>query len=91
MWYIDEARVVDNFLFYLSLKINSMKEIFSPCDNSLMSLISTGKDELDVAKKGAVTWLKEGASECQFTHCFISREQLGDSPLILSFEGISEN
>ena len=44
-----------------------------------------------VAKKGAVTWLKEGASECQFTHCFINTEQLGDSLVILSFEGISEN
>lgn len=41
-----------------------------------------------VAKKDAVTWLKEGASECQFTHCFTNREQLVDGLLILSFEGI---
>ena len=48
---------MDNFLFYLSLKINSMKEIFSPCDNSLMSLISTGKDELDVSGQEGCRYL----------------------------------
>lgn len=89
LWVVTDtngAGVPDSFLFCLSLEICSTKEdfFFSPLVILCDLLIQTGKDELDVnGQEGCCHSIKDSASKWQSSHCFINREQLVDSLLIL--------